>query len=297
MPYVIQVISLFLISTTLLAASPKQLDITLEERTSLSLEMSPGRSTRLVFPFLIDPELNEPTFKVSIPNSAIFKIEDDHLAGQNNLVIKAEMLDGSPNGILHISNVFISVNGYHITISLKLTPLNTKHYYTDVFFQLSDTEQKYLVDKIVERRLADLEKRFHEKEKHLDKLAKKSATKNIGQLVLSDQKIFKIKEAFKIKFDSGQRVEVYLDEITAFGEDYFVLLYELKNLSNTDLVLDQFRVEVDDSIIDTQSNCATQLQQRETIRCALVANDSRFFKPKRLSFEIQTDAGTGEVTW
>ena len=165
MLYVIQVISLFLISTTLLAASPKQLDITLEERTSLSLEMSPGMSTRLVFPFLIDPELNEPTFKVSIPNSAIFKIEDDHLAGQNNLVIKAEMLDGSPNGILHISNVFISVNGYHITISLKLTPLNTKHYYTDVFFQLSDTEQKYLVDKIVERRLADLEKRFHEKEK------------------------------------------------------------------------------------------------------------------------------------
>ena len=286
---------------------PRYHNEVLEERTKLALEIPPGLSTRLVFPFLIDENVNEPTFKVSVPNSTVFTVEEAENSGQaslqeqNTLVIKAKPAEGVTKNTVHYSNVFISVNGYHLTVALKVAPLMPEKYYTDVFFSLTEKDQAYLINKIVDKKIESLEKVYQEKEKDLARLAKKEAIKNISSIALAEPDDYGIKEEYDLEFDNGQRAELYVDKAISFDGHYFVLAFELENKSNSDLEIKNIALETmtkkSFGEISTALNCPNVIRARELVKCGLVSENASLFDSKESRMKITTDAGGGLAEW
>ena len=289
------------------AFKPRYLNHTLEERTKLSLEIPSGLSTRLVFPFLIDGTVNEPTFKVSVPNASVFTVEEaaskdlKGLQEQNTLVIKSKPVEKMTKQTIHYANVFISVNGYHLTVSLKLAPLMPEKYYTDVFFNLTDADQSYLINKIIDKKIEALERDYADKLKGLDQLAQKAAIKNIGNIALAEPDDYGIKEEFDLRFENGQRAELYIEKAVSLNNQYFVLAFDLENKSNSDFELKHMVLETGKKKnwrkIDSTLNCLTVIRARTVAKCSLVSEDAALFESKSSRLKITTDAGGGNAEW
>lgn len=287
---------------------PRYHNAVLEERTKLALDISPGLSTRLVFPFLIDKDENEPTFKISVPNNTVFKVAEAEannegaLQGQNTLVISANMLDGEQaKNPIHYSNIYLSVNGYHLTLALSLAPLNSKNYFTDVFFSLTDKDQTYLLNKIIDKKIDALERSYQEKEKELKAMAKAEAIKNISDIALAEPEDYRIKEEYDLEFGNGQRIELYVDKAISYDRHYFILAFEMENKSNSDIELKHIILEA--STNDTYGeikaalNCPDVLRARELVKCGLVSENSALFDSENARMKFTTDAGGGIAEW
>lgn len=304
---IVILITLILVPFKTFSFEPRYHNAVLKERTKLALDISPGLSTRLVFPFLIDKDENEPTFKVSVPNGTVFSVEeaegsnDDALQGQNTLVIKASIPDNLTKDTVHYSNIFLSVNGYHLTIALSLAPLGTKKYYTDVYFSLTEEDQTYLINKIIDKKVDALERVYQEKVKDLKVMAKQEAIKNISHIALAEPEDYGIKEEYDLEFGNGQRAELYVDKAISFDGHYFVLAFELENKSNSDLEIQNVALETMSNKafgeITTALNCPEVLRARELVKCGLVSENPSLFESKETRIKITTDAGGGIAEW
>ena len=295
----------FVLSTSAYALAPKYKDVTLKERTNFSIEIIPGLQTRLIFPFKLDDGMNDPVFKVSIPNSKVFKVEEidkkSQLKGQNTLILKSELIEDYDVNNPHYAAVFISVNGYNITIMVKTATLQSKKYYTDVFFNLSKDDLEFLISKKVDARIQVMKKIYEEKELNLVKLAKSEAIKNVSVIALEKPDVYSIKKEFDVDLNDAQRLELYVVEALNYSDHYYVLTFEIESKGNYDVKIEDVNValfakKTRYSVI-TALNCPSVLRAGELVKCALVSEDRRLFNNDKVSLGIVTDVGSGEIEW
>jgi len=302
---VIFIVFVLLLSTSSYAIEPKYKDVPLKERTKFTLDIIPGMPTRLVFPFKLDDDANDPAFKVSVPNSNIFKIEEsgreNGINGQNTLIIKAELVqDFDPNKPQYAA-IFVSINGYHITIIAKAASLTSKKYYTDVFFNLSEDDREYLIAKQVDKRIEKMKQVYKEKEDDLEKQAKTEAIKHVSIIALNEPDIYRIKESFMVELQNEQRLELYIKEAFNYADHYYVLSFELENRGNSDIKLSGVDIKGSEEKpavpINTSLNCPSVLKAREAVMCALVSEDRKLYKNEVMNISLVTDVGVGVVEW
>jgi hypothetical protein len=276
---------------------------TLQEFTSLSLQIMPDAGTQLIFPFLLDnPELNPP-LKVKLTNSNGFEVPveksefDDLIVGQNTITILGKGIANEKP--VYLGNLFISVGGYNVSISLQTT-YKAKNNISNIVFNISNQDRNHLVEQSVKRRTKQLEDNYKEKVKALDQRASDKSLKHVSVMALEDidETSFKMEEDLDI---GDKRLVVYIDKLFSYGDKYQVLLFELENHSSSDFNISSISLSsVDEDIKETISGfikCPELIKSDTTHRCSFATTDKLIKTSDELKISINTDRGEGVFQW
>ena len=278
--------------------------IELKEFTAMKLNIMPDSGTQLIFPFNLDNEELKPRLKMRLSNEAGFwiptKPEDIKvLKGQNTLTIIGLVGAESTESPVYLGNLFISIGGYNISISLKTT-YEPKEVISNVVFNLSDKDLNYMVEHQVKRRVAKLEQQYKEKNKTLDLAAQQEALRHLAVMVLSPDESIN----FKIdgKMDIGNdRLTINADEMVMYGDSYFTIIFDIDNNSSIDYRVEEYRMKITidetENLILGKFNCSKRIRKDSSLRCAFVSTNSALENADKYKLEIATDRGTGEFEW
>ncbi|MDH5647370.1 MAG: hypothetical protein OEZ01_15275, partial [Candidatus Heimdallarchaeota archaeon] len=211
--------------------APKSRKVDLNEFTKLVVELVPDLGVNIVFPFTLDSSKHKPPFIQRVTNKNIFNVsENKEIAGQNYITITVNKpADGGFVFDKHtyVGNLFLSVDGYHVSIVLKTTT-NIKKHYTDIILMPSDKDRHYLIEKEVEHvRKAQIEE-YKKKIEKLDERAVSMALAQVGSILLEKPQKKNIKEELRGKISNGETVTLFVDKLLIY-QDYVMMLYEVYN--------------------------------------------------------------------
>lgn len=279
--------------------------IELKEFTTLQLDMLPDAGTQLIFPFQLDnPDLT-PSLKIRLTNKNGFNVpasQDEMknlLHGQNTLTIlgvaNPEHVDA-----LYVSNLFITIGGFNLSIALKTTNDTTKHV-SNIIFNIPDSTRNHMIESAVKRKMKKLDDDYNEKVATLNILAKQQSLSHISVMAKEKQRNTSYKEDGDLDFDNN-RVTIYAEKLIQYGDDYKILLFELNNNSSSDLTIQNIalfskRNKENEKLIPGSFSCDSRLNSDETIECSFATLSDEITKALRLRLNINTDRGEDSFTW
>jgi len=167
---------IFVISSLAVAAAPAGAEprvkhVPLKEFTRLTLDIVPDYGTALVFPFILDDNM-EPPLQIHNTNKTAFSAR--YQQGQYTIFVGANPpAQGGPvpnyRGLL-----YVTVGGYNVTIELRTTTKVARNY-SNIVFTLSKEKREYLIRQAVQRRAKALEAKYQKKLAALDRRAEEKA--------------------------------------------------------------------------------------------------------------------------
>lgn len=287
------------------AINPAYKEVELSEFTSLSLDILPDAGTQLIFPFVLDnPELTPP-LKVQLTNSDGFAVPTNpkdmkvQLTGQNTLSIVGVPAVNELNPV-YIGNLFVSVGGYNLTVALRTTYDPSKHV-TNIIFKIADNKRDHLIEKAAERKIAILQKNYEEKMKRLDVDAASASLAHVAAVALEEPTTtaFKTEENLDI---NDKRIIVYIDRLMDYNGKYQILLFDLENHNSSDfsvenLTLSTVTDKAGERNITGYFKCDRRLRGDEVNNCSFVTTDRHVLEGDKLKLSVNTDRGTGAVSW
>lgn len=288
---------LILLSATASAVTPKIKHVALEEFTTLTLKVVPDLGVRFVFPFVLDEQDDYVPFTLNITNPMF---NHDRKDGRNSFVVTVPPPpDGGQIPTYH-SNMFVTVAGYNISVTLTTTSDLAQHV-SDVVFDLTDTAREDLIQEAVEKRIKAIKDEYTAKESALDNIARDMALKRIGGLALGGSSRKRINEESTMTTVGGDRLVLYLDDLRQYGE-FHLVSYEVENDSTEPLrVNDAVLFLIDETGIEQRINTANtvnaKIDAESTVRGVIVTDDARILDGKHIKLSVLTDQGPLEVKW
>lgn len=284
---------------------PTYKEVDLSEFTSLSLDIMPDAGTQLIFPFTLDSPDLIPPLKYQLTNQDGFYFVKDskdlqvQVNGQNTLSIIGVPADPDEKPV-HIGNLFLSVGGYNLTVSLRTTYDPAKHV-TNVVFKIPDDRRNHLIEKAAERKIAQLQKNYDEKMKRLDIEAASSSLAHVAAMALEDPTTtsFKTEQDLDI---SDKRIIVYIDRILDYNGKYQVLLFDMENHNSSDFAVENLTIstlsdKAGERNISGYFKCDKRLRGDEINKCSFVTTDRKVLDGEKLKLTVGTDRGNGAITW
>lgn len=284
--------------------TPQFKHVELKEFTSMQLSILPDAGTQLIFPFELDnPDLT-PTLKIRLTNKNGFDVPTDGesikalLKGQNTISILGVPNANNP-GAEYVSNLFINIGGYNLSIALKTTYDTTEHV-SNIIFNVDDKTREHMIESAVKRKTKELEKEHKEKLAKIDQEAKKQSLKHIAVMARQSPSSTNYKESENIIIDKN-RIQLFADKLTEFGE-YKVLLFEVANKSSGDFTIENLSLiakkegDIEEKI-NGSFNCESRLNADSTNYCSFSTLSHTIKEALRLELKISTDRGQGAMSW
>lgn len=278
--------------------------VQLKEFTSLKLDLFPDAGTQLIFPFKLDNQELTPSFKIRLTNANGFDVPTDSqqikalLTGQNTITIIGKVNSTVPSA-KYVSNLFINIGGYNLSISLKTTH-NPKKHLSNIIFDLDKKERIHLIEKQVKSRTTALEKNYNKKLIAVDSIAKSKSLSHVAALSLIEPSSTRFKESGKVSIDKSE-IEVYIDKLLTYENDYQILLFEIDNQSNTNIHIEGMDITMnlneEKEMIRGSHHCNSKLKADTVIKCAFATTSKTIEKSGKLNLSLRTNIGHGEFSW
>lgn len=279
-------------------------NVKLQEFTSMQLSVFPDAGTQLIFPFALDNPDFKPKFKIRLTNDNGFYVPTaaDELksliVGQNTITILG-LVNPAQTNAKYVSNLFINIGGYNLSIVLKTT-LNPSEHVSNIVFDIDGKTRDHMIESAVKRRTQELEKLYKQKFDAIEETAKSKSLKHIAQMAKREKQILSFKEPRDIIIED-KRIELYADKLVAYGE-FKILLFELKNSSTSDFTIESLNLvaKKESGIEETLQgafDCNNRLNSDKTIKCTFSTLSSNIDNALRLQLKIMTDRGEGSAVW
>jgi hypothetical protein len=303
MKYLIIICALVSLNLHAIEIKPKFTQVKLEEFTTLELNIMPETGTQLIFPFELDNQELAPKLKLRLSNEKGFwvptKSEDLKLIkGQNTITIIGNMgVDSLGKPAVALGNLFISVGGYNLSISLK-TVFDPKLVVTNIVFNIDGKERDHMIESAVKRRMASLELEYQKKTNDLEDMAKQRSLKYIGVIAYGIKK----EESFSIekKLDTID-VLSFVDKLISYDDEYFIINFEFENLGSTRLFLESYEVITTTGKVKTnltgEWDCPRDITKYKLIKCTYATLDNRIALADSYELKLRTNKGEGVLKW
>lgn len=277
-------------------AEPRIKHVMLEKHTVLTLAMAPDLGTRFVFPFALDEQDEYVPFTLAITNPAFEQRREE---GRNSFVVTIKpSKDRSPV----ISDLFLTVAGYEITVELRTTTDLTQHY-TDIVFELGEGVRETLIQQGIRQRTKALEKDYETKLQGIEALAEQKALARVGALALSSPSSKSVKEDATLRMANGDKLTLSVDKIETYGP-YALVVWELYNASRSQEIVVQdarlFAVDPktkQEHAIDGANELPPRVTTRQTVRGVTTVLATQIPKDNYLKFAVNTDKGVVNAQW
>ncbi len=273
-------------------------NVKLEPFTTLNVALVPDLGTRFVFPFVLDEGDDIVPFTLDVTNPLFIPKRHN---GRNFFTIEVDPPEDGGGVPMYLSNLFVSVGGYHLSIVLSTTTDLRKHV-SDYVFELSDAAREDLIQQAIKKRTSGLEESYKKKQLELDRKADEIALRKIGLLAMHKPSTRKIKEEAMLELPTGERVELYLDEVLVYDKKFYVFRYEITNdtadvLRVSDAAL---FIKSDSGVyqkITGANSIIPRIEVGETAR-GFFASDSVLLKRDvNIKFSAVTSQGNVEAVW
>ena len=278
---------------------PKKRNVNLTEFTRITVDILPDLGVRLIFPFILDSSKLQPQFKKELTNENIFDVavDGDSIKGQNTISITVKKPDSGGatfQNNTYLGNLFLSVDGYNITILLRTT-VNMNDHFSDVVFKPDEKARDFLVEKEVQHIRKVQNEEYQKRLQELDKQALKKSISRLGEVILQNPDIKRIKEDKIASSPSGEVLNVYLDQFVDY-DSYSTLILAYDHPGNDPFVIKDITVssgDMDTGIvtIDSSYYCNTDS------KCAIATMDQSLAERDVLTLIFSTSKGTFELSW
>ncbi len=284
------------------AFKAKTKHVELKEFTSFKLYLSPDLGTRLVFPFILDaPEL-DPTFKLDLTNSMfeVTRLSDDSQKNQNTMLVNVRRSQEGGKIPFFIGTLFMSVDGYNITIRLETTNKPSK-VVDNVVFDFVGKKREYLIERAIKERLESIKQGLKSEMMIKDRDAENKVLSKFGLMAIGKSKKSNIKEEKKLLTDSGDEILLHIDKVFSY-QHYHVLKVDVENRSTNTLVLNDMQIKYEkdgvEMSIDSVFECRTSsIHAGSDTECAVTTRNKAFIKSFKSTLMVSTNRGQVEVSW
>lgn len=277
--------------------APKIQRVTLTPFTQLVVNIVPDLGTRFVFPFVLDEQDADVPFTLNMTNATVFQSHREK--GRNFFVVTAPPPSDGGEVAQYFSQLFVSVAGFHITVTLSTTG-DLEAQVSDVVFELGEQASDDLIQAAVAKRTAALEQAYREKERTLAMGQQEALLLQLADLPLHAPKRRRVKEERFYEMGSGDRLVLFVDEVKSYG-DVHVLHYQLSNEARTSLKISETALYLGESGSEKRllsaSNVTGVLKPNEKQRAVLVTQQSRLFDGQSIALQVISDRGVAEVRW
>lgn len=295
---------IFSISSHAVELNPEFRQVDLMENTMLKLEVMPDAGTQLVFPFELDnPDLT-PSLKIRLTNPNGFSVPTEEseiktmLVGQNTITIEGKANPNDPRA-RYLGNLFITIGGYNLSIALKTTYDTTRHV-SNIVFNIDDETREHMIEQAVKRKTKNLDRRYDEKVAELDEQAKQMSLSHVAIMAMEDPDTTRFKSDGRVKLGDNS-ITVFADRMVSWGQQYYVLLFELENKTNLDFTIQSLKlVSLDgenERTIEGSFKCDPRLNADTNLKCTFASLSEQLRTAKRLQLRITTDRGEGVFQW
>jgi len=295
---------IFAITSHAAELNPEFRQVDLKENTMLKLEVMPDAGTQLVFPFELDnPDLT-PSLKILLTNPNGFSVPTEEseiktmLVGQNTITIEGKANPNDPRA-RYLGNLFITIGGYNLSIALKTTYDTTRHV-SNIVFNIDDETREHMIEQAVKRKTKNLDRRYDEKVAELDEQAKQMSLSHVAIMAMEDPDTTRFKSDGRVKLGDNS-ITVFADRMVSWGQQYYVLLFELENKTNLDFTIQSLKlVSLDgenERTIEGSFKCDPRLNADTNLKCTFASLSEQLRTAKRLQLRITTDRGEGVFQW
>lgn len=279
------------------ALAPKVKHVVLEDFTTLELAVVPDLGTRFVFPFVLDEQDNYVPFTLNLTNPVF---QTNRLPGRNSFVITAPPPQEGGATPTYMANLFVSVAGHQLSVTLKTTNDVSKHV-SDVVFELSDKEREDLIQQAVEKRTQAMAQDYARKEAALEQASDRQVLRRLGQLVMEGTKRTRIREEHAIDLPSGDRLRLYMDDVESYGP-YHLIHYEVVNdgrkpLRINDAVLFTLDEHLGEHKLLSANTIIPRIDPDDSGKGVIVTQSENLLDGRHIKLAVSTDLGPLEVTW
>lgn len=280
-------------------------EVPLKEFTSLDLYLAPDVGTRLIFPFVLDDPAHKPAFYMKNTNGTQIKTsldQADHINGQNSLVVFLVPPDAGGPIPRMLSDLFLSVDGYNISIRLHTTDQLNKHA-QNIVFTISDAERFALIERQVAARLEQATQMLDKRQQQLEDQSKSMAVSNMGVIALHTPKITRLKERLKNNLLTGERVDLLLNAFRNYEDQYYMLDFSIDNQGPKALMIESLLLlslsKQAQEPIDTSWYCQQDqaIQPDSETQCLVITTDPMLLRAKKLKLTIGTNFGVLAGEW
>lgn len=282
---------------------PKFQDVELKEFTALQIEITPDAGTQLVFPFKLDNPDMQPPLKIQLTNKDGFSVPSqgsefkELLVGQNTITIMGNV---SEENSIYMGNLFITIGGYHITISLR-TDYDVRHHVTNYVFKESAAERNYILENAVKNRVKDIEEAYRKKSEELLSDGGENMLSALNRLATLDMNKDRISERLKLNIN-GLILIADIAHFIKMGDQYGTLVFYLNNQTPKSFDVTGLAFYATDSdstemLIDGEYACESRLEAKTKIQCSFSSRDVQFITRDIIKFVLTTEQGAGEATW
>ena len=220
------------------------------------------------------------------------------LVGQNTIKILGLYDQANPDAF-HLGNLFISIGGYNISIGLRTTDRLQEHV-SNIIFDVDGKTRNHMIEAAVKRKTETLAREYNKKVSELDKRAKELSLKHVAIMATSTPYITKFKESGRIVIGE-KSLEFYADKVANFGNEYYVLLFDIENKTNDDYTINGLTLTSIDrdntNLIKGVFNCPSRLNADTLLHCSFATQDNSIKSSKRMTIKVNTDRGAGDFTW
>jgi len=295
--YIVTAIITLLMSTSAQALAPKIKHVTLEDFTTLEIALVPDLGTRFVFPFVLDEQDKYVPFTLTLTNP-IF--ETKRLPGRNTFVVTAPPPPEGGAMPTYVANLFVSVAGHHLSVTLTTTNDLSKHV-SDIVFDLTESAREDLIQQAVAQRIQSIEKQYQDKEAALDQKAEALMLRRLGQLAMSGPVRTRIREEQTVESSRGDRYILYMKDVESYGNVHLIH-YEITNDGREPLrVSDAALFMMDDGGGERKLVSANTILPRidpdEAGKGVIVTQSDQLLEGRHIKLAVLTDNGPLEVVW
>lgn len=274
----------------------------LKEFTSLNLKIFPNKTTKIIFPFILDSDYLQPRLKVINSNGKGFSVNDGsgdiekHINGQNSISILGLQNNGNyiMKGVLSIS-----VGGYNLSINLETASMESEHI-NNIVYSIPSDDREHLISIELDRRLSDMEKSYQRKIDELSETAREMSLEYVAELSLIESSVELYNSSQEINLNDTHILS-YIDSLVYYNDSYFLLEFEIDNPNRKVIRMNDYRVSGsnDDVHYDIQGryNCPKTIASDTVVKCIFVTTDERTLSSTKLKISYDTDRGLGVHEW
>jgi hypothetical protein len=301
-------LALLLLTAAALTAAPTSAEVrtrhvTLEEFTSITLELVPDLGTRLVFPFRLNEASMQPGFEQSLTNNSVFsyapKSGDGEAFARNSILLSVDTPKAGGPMPQYKGTYFASIAGYHVTIELTVSQSLDRHVH-NVVFELPDDKRDYLIDAAVERRTEQLEQEFEQKKANLQDQVERQSMGYVGMIALETPEYTNVKEGTETTTGQGLAVDVFADRYERYS-GLIALRVVVENLTGRRARIQDLRLagKRDGQRIapTTSSQCDGKLRPDASVQCVIATEETSILNTEETTVTVVTDRGEAELKW
>ena len=294
------------------ASAPRTEQWTLTDDTKKVLYVAPDLGTRFLFPFDLNDEQFNPRLEFT-NTSPFFHTVPDLSKGNNLKVLQnsftvtvdrktvinlVDEVTGKIKAPL-LGYIFVSVGRYNLTLELRATTNIEKHI-ANVRFDISPEEREYLISESVNRKSKRLEEEYKKRLLTVDKLAEERALALIGDLSAIRPDIVKVRDTFELATQDGHKLEIEIDDFQIYDK-FTTLQIIIANLEREKLFINELKLlELQDEKrkrIDIFHKCKVKVESHDSVNCVITTKHKNVADLEKMIFVIETNQGTGEVSW